>query len=270
MVEVSAGSRLLDEFRVQRMATNENAQSTKAQQRICKTCSRDVTRIDFHKRDFNPLLVMQALGRLVVIGQQIQYLQRVRVTNEGIVTTDVAPVVSSPSSLQIAQGQGSFVTMTGNGLAGISAGLEKVFKGVSVSVESTAPDGKSAKVKLVAGVNADTGETNIILTKEATQRWLIPLQVTAATPIAAAATPIEIVKGASLTVKIVNTEFTSGADCESSDSAALECKVDSSNDTDITLKLQAKPSADPGTAYSIRIVRGEKSKPIPIRIKAAV
>lgn len=133
-----------------------------------------------HSRDFDPQLVMRRLGKLVIVGRKIEYLNRVRVVSTPQPIVSPPPVVRSSSELSIAQGKSNQeFTLTGNALRGAAVSVEagsrlKIFDvepsadGAVLRFKATAPDDcKPQKYKLYVNTSAGQETLEIEVTAEA-------------------------------------------------------------------------------------------------------
>jgi hypothetical protein len=73
------------------------------------------------KGKLNPLLVKLALGKVVIVGNQIEYLQRIQIQNNAASSSASSPLAATPGSLNFASlngvtnGAAQSVTLTNNG-----------------------------------------------------------------------------------------------------------------------------------------------------------
>jgi hypothetical protein len=67
-----------------------------------KATSKNSERSKWHKGKSNPLLVKLALGSIVIVGDEIAYLQRVQIQNSATPSTTPTPLTAVPSSLSFA------------------------------------------------------------------------------------------------------------------------------------------------------------------------
>jgi hypothetical protein len=79
-------------------------------------------RISFSRGNFSPFLVKLALGSVVIVGDQIQYLQRVQIQNSATPPATTGPLGAKPSSLSftsgangVTDGSAQSMTLTNNG-----------------------------------------------------------------------------------------------------------------------------------------------------------
>ena len=141
-----------------------------------------VKRISYNRTHYDSNAMKAALGNLVIIGQEIQYLNRVRVVSRADTPTPTPPVVATPRTIDLATGAADAeVDLTGNSLLGISAtALSR--PDVRVTVVSINAEGTSAKLRFTVEPTAAPGNFLLQIARPNDQPWTIPARILPAPP----------------------------------------------------------------------------------------
>ncbi|MCX6975919.1 MAG: hypothetical protein NTZ94_16830, partial [Verrucomicrobia bacterium] len=102
------------------------------------------------------------MGELVIIGQQIEFKNRIRITSRTVPVTPPALVVFDvvSSKKEFVQGSTTTLTVTGRGLQDLSA-VASANSGVTVAIKSVDAKGVSAEIEVKVLSTAPTGPFSI-------------------------------------------------------------------------------------------------------------
>ncbi|MBI3679985.1 MAG: hypothetical protein HY235_06260 [Acidobacteria bacterium] len=123
------------------------------------------TRLDFSRKGFHPLEVMNGLGQVVLVGHEIEYINRVRVVSrEAPSATPVPPVVQElPTQARTLAQSGTLkLKLTGNGLANVVPSVPDD-SGLRVSQTTNDPNGKFTELTVEAGLDAAPGRVTMAM-----------------------------------------------------------------------------------------------------------
>lgn len=206
-------------------------------------------RLPFNKTSFNPDEIKRRLGHLALVGQQVQYLNRVRVIARDIDQAGADIVVTNPKQIDLQQGdRDKTIELQGSGLHNISASVPR-WDDVVVSVVATALDGTSAKIKFTKVGDAaqlSAGTARLIITGSG-KSWDIPIYIQPAKPIPDKPTEVKKVKqGSNTSVELTGKLLLAVKSCEC-DQKDVGCELEGSPASDkVKIKLHADNKAKPG------------------------
>jgi hypothetical protein len=233
-----------------------------------------------HNNDFEPEMVMQRLGKLVVVGRKIDYLNRVRVVATPQPITSPPPVVQPSSDLTIEQGAGigtkplKDVALTGRGLRGADVSVDPGSK-ISISNVTANADGTILQFKLKAPYDAPPNKYNLyVSTTSGSQK--LELEVITAAPMVDndRPEPAFLTQGDVGKTVMFSGSFLNGAKAEvlgddSHKIMGFETGRDGATDDKqtLTFTVGVAPDAEP-KKYQIRLSRFGKSTIVDFEIKA--
>jgi hypothetical protein len=189
-----------------------------------------ITRLPYNRRSFDPNAVKATLGNLVIVGQEIQYLNRVRVINRPDPTVAAPPVVQTPKIIELRQGANKQeISITGNSLVGATA---KVISrpDVKPALAEINSDGTAAKLIFDVDDDATPGDLLLQIERPNDPAWTLPVRILPAAPkVVPPPAPKEIEQTKTEKIKITG-RFLVGARCRTPDLSKVACELSRSED----------------------------------------
>ena len=227
-------------------------------------------RLPFGGKAFNPVQIMEELGQLVLVGHEIDFINRVRVVSrEAPSPTAVPPVVFElpRAARTIIQNETLKLNVTGNGLSNITPAAPD---NSSLKVTRTINDvnGKFSEVTVEAGLDAAPGEVTLPLST-AGGSTTIKLFVIAGTPVIANEERSAKI-GAKTTVTLTGT-YLNGAEASADPLSRIVLTVLPAADDDerkgkkLRLEITPPVGAAPGKV-SIKVTRYDQTKKFDITL----
>lgn len=119
------------------------------------------------RKSFNPPQVKAALGGLVIVGQQIEFKSRIRITarTDEVVPARLVATPSNPEKLIVRQGESSSITLKGTGMLGLTVKIPDGGSELTAAVVQSSVDakGENATITLSATDKARVGPFTITL-----------------------------------------------------------------------------------------------------------
>jgi hypothetical protein len=212
-----------------------------------------------YSRDFNPELVMRRLGKLVIVGRKIEYLNRVRVVSTPQPIVSPPPVARSVSDLSIGQGTSKEFTLIGNAMQGAAVSVE-AGSPLGISHVEPSADGAVVRFKATAPDDCKPQKYKLYVNTSAGQETL-EIEVTAEAPFSEGPDPAFLTQGDSNKDVVFKGKFLKDAKAEilgdprKTITVAGKPKVGGAGDQQtLTLTLTVAPATEPKT-YQIKLSR---------------
>ncbi len=235
-----------------------------------------------YKKDFNPDEVMRRLGTLVVVGKNIQYLNRVRVVSTPQPVVVPPPVVQPSSELTITQGeQNKVFSLTGIGLRGAGIAVEAGVSKLRITDIAPNPDGTHVDFKASAEVDCPPKKYKLYAAAPSGTQTM-EIEVTAHAPQPDKSTdqksnpdPASLSQGVSKNTIKIKGQFLDNSTAAFPGDDAKKLTIvetdapkpgDGSQPQTLALTITVESDAKPGT-YRLQLTRFEKTADLDLKIK---
>ena len=226
-------------------------------------------RLKFAGKAFNPVQIMEELGQVVLVGHEIDYINRVRVVSREVPAAAAVPPVAFelPAAARTITQDGILkLRLNGNGLANITPSVPDD-SGLRATRSTNDPNGKFSEVTVEALLDAAPGRVPMPIST-AGGATIVNLFVTAGTPKVTGVEPKNAPIGSPATITLTG-EFLNRAKAVAPTgvTVAVQPATDEDQKMGKKLILQVTPATGMAAgATSIGLTRDGKSTTFPINI----
>ncbi len=226
-------------------------------------------RLDFAGKAFNPVQIMEELGQVVLVGHEIDYINRVRVVSREVPAAAAVPpvVFDLPAAARtIRQDATLKLRLNGNGLANITPSVPDD-SGLTATRSTNDPNGKFSEVTVEAQLDAFAGRVPMPIST-AGGATIVNLFVNAGAPKVLGIEPKNAAIGSPATITLTG-EFLNRARAVAPTglTVTVQPAADDDEKKGKKLILQVTPATGmPAGAASIELTRDGKSTTFPITV----